>query len=156
MYAPIRGLSVPQPRGFVFAVNFGAIGLGVAMAAGVALGAPDRTTVAVVGDGGFMASGLGEFVTAVRYALDLVVVVVNDGSYGAEYHKLLEYGRDPKLSLFEWPELGALAEAVGGLSYTVRENSDLAGLRAVLATPRQRPLLIDVRIDPAARIGFHD
>lgn len=42
---------------------------------------PDRKVVAVCGDGGFMMNSQ-ELETAVRCNLDLVVIVLNDGSYG--------------------------------------------------------------------------
>jgi thiamine pyrophosphate-dependent acetolactate synthase large subunit-like protein len=92
--APWRYLHVADPLNFTHAASFGSIGLGVATAVGAAAVHPDRVTVAVAGDGGAM-MGLIEFSTAVRYRLPLVLIVVNDGAYGAEWTKLRGFGVDP-------------------------------------------------------------
>ena len=57
-----------------------AIGPGVPLAIGAALGSGQRTLL-IQGDGGLMLS-LGELATAVEYQLPLVVCVFNDGGYG--------------------------------------------------------------------------
>jgi thiamine pyrophosphate-dependent acetolactate synthase large subunit-like protein len=131
------------------------MGLGVAAAIGAACVRPEVPTVAVVGDGGFMMS-LGEFNTAVRNDLDLMVIVLNDGSYGSEYHKFRLTGLETDLSLFNWPDLATLGSGLGGRGIVVRNlENDLTGLVEAIET-RDRPLLIDVRLDPAVQIGYHD
>jgi acetolactate synthase I/II/III large subunit len=145
-------LPVRHPRGFVHTVNYAAIGLGLPTAIGAAVGAPDRPTVAVCGDGGFVLGGLTEFMTAVRHRLDLTVLVLNDGSYGAEYVQLASREMDPSISLFDWPDFGPVATAMGGFGVTVRTA---AGLRdALAATRRQHPALIDIKLDPA-QVPWH-
>jgi thiamine pyrophosphate-dependent acetolactate synthase large subunit-like protein len=39
----------------------------------------------ITGDGGFMLGGLTEFTAAVRHKVDLILIVCNDGGYGAEH-----------------------------------------------------------------------
>lgn len=147
MYEAWRALSVREPAHFVPTMNFGSIGLGLPAAIGAAYGAPDRPVVLVTGDGGFMLGGLVEFSTAVRHGVDLVVVVLNDGGYGAEHIQFRNRDMDPSLSLFAWPDLAGVAEALGGTGTTVRRLADLDGLRPLLAA-RDRPVLVDVRLDP--------
>ncbi|WP_063732852.1 thiamine pyrophosphate-binding protein [Streptomyces sp. RTd22] len=144
-----RLLRVPEPRAYVHTVNFGSIGLGMGNAVGAALGAPGRPTLLVTGDGGFMLGGLAEFGSAVRHGLDLVVVVLNDGAYGAEHIQLRNKGMDPAISTFVWPDLGPVATALGGQGLTVRNRAELDEALAAIAH-RDRPVLIDVRIDPDA------
>ncbi len=141
-------LSSTDARGFVHTVSFGSIGLGLGTAIGAAVGAPHRPTILVAGDGGFMMSGLAELTSAVRLGLDLVVVVLNDGAYGAEHVQLVRRGLDPEISTFDWPDLGPVAEALGVEGHTVR---DLDALDRALACveKRTRPLLIDIRLDAA-------
>jgi thiamine pyrophosphate-dependent acetolactate synthase large subunit-like protein len=148
-YDPLRIMHVPDPRALVLTFNFGSIGLGVPNAIGAAIGAPDRTCVVVCGDGGFMLGGLTEFNTAVREGLDLVVVVCNDGSYGAEHIQFTDRGMDPSLTVIDWPDLASVAAALGGAGVTVRTNADLARIEPALGA-RDRPLLINVMLDPAA------
>jgi len=57
------------------------------------------------------------------------------------------------LALFDWPDLGGLARALGAEALGV---SDLAGLDAVgpFLAARRGPTLVHVRIDPAAPTGY--
>lgn len=60
----------------------GAMGYGLPAAIAAALARPGRQVVALVGDGGFMMS-LPELETAVRYGLDVVILVANNAQYGS-------------------------------------------------------------------------
>lgn len=153
--APVRYLKVESPLNWIWTTSFGSIGLGMAAAIGAACADDGVPTIAVIGDGGFMMS-LSEFNTAVRYGMDLVVVVLNDGSYGAEYHTLRKAGLEVDISLFEWPDFAELGASLGGRSLTIRNmDSDIAALETAMHL-RNGPLLVDVRLDPSVIIGFHD
>jgi acetolactate synthase-1/2/3 large subunit len=103
--------------------------------------------VLVSGDGGFMLGGLTEFNTAVRHGANLIVIVVNDGGYGAEHIQFRNKDMDPSLSLFDWPDLAPVAIALGGEGITVRSSDDLpAAVQAI--RDRTKPLLINVCVDP--------
>jgi len=142
-----RIFHVEHPRFFVFGVGYGSIGLGMGEALGAAAAAEGRPTLLVTGDGGFMLGGLTEFNTAVRHKADLIVVVVNDGAYGAEHIQFRNKGMDPALSMFDWPDLAPVAIALGGEGITVRNAADLPGAAEAIRN-RSRPLLIDVHVDP--------
>ncbi|GAA3940575.1 thiamine pyrophosphate-binding protein [Actinomadura viridis] len=146
---PCRGLSVPDPSGFVFPVNFGSIGLGLASAIGAATARPDRVTLAVTGDGALMMS-LAELDTAVRRGLRLVVVVMNDGAFGYEYHNMLHRGMDVGLSLIPRPDFAALARAFGAEAVTVRTPAELDALEELVSDP-SGPVLVDARLTRAVR-----
>ncbi|XVV08850.1 thiamine pyrophosphate-binding protein [Actinoplanes sp. CA-131856] len=135
-----------EPGHFVLPANFGSIGLGMGAAIGAAAADPTRTVVMVAGDGGFMHGGVAEFATAVREHQDMIVVVCNDGGYGAEHIQFTRRGLDPSLSLFAWPDLAAVATAAGGEGFTVRDDDDLDHVAKVIAD-RRGPLLIDLRLD---------
>ncbi|MDP5182497.1 thiamine pyrophosphate-binding protein [Blastococcus sp. BMG 814] len=152
MRGPWLYLHVAEPGSFHHTVNFGSIGLGLATAVGAAFAHGDRPTIAVVGDGGAM-MGLMEFTTAVRGAVPLVVVILNDDCYGAEYTKLKDAGLDPKYSLIAWPEFADLAQSMGGHGVTVRNQQDLVRA-ADMVTRGLFPLLIDVKTDPTVDIGI--
>ncbi|MTD53113.1 thiamine pyrophosphate-binding protein [Amycolatopsis pithecellobii] len=146
----IRRFDVSRPRAWTCSfTGFGAIGNGLAVAIG--MGCADRgvPAVALVGDGSFMLGGLAEFSTAVRHGVDLIVVVCNDGCYGAEYRKLAGRGFEIEHSLFDWPDFAPVAESLGGLGCTVRSLEDLAQAEKVVGE-RDRPVLIDLKLDPAA------
>ncbi|MFF4240952.1 thiamine pyrophosphate-binding protein [Actinomadura geliboluensis] len=146
---PSRGLSVPDPRGFVFPVNFGSIGLGLASAIGAATARPERVTLAVTGDGALMMN-LAELDTAVRRGVRLVVVVMNDAAFGYEYHNMLHRGMDTGLSLIPRPDFAAVARAFGARAATVRTPGELDDLKGLIADP-SGPVLVDARLTRAVR-----
>ncbi len=82
-------------RGEVLTTDFGAVGLGRGAAIRAASVAPGKATVLVTGDGGFMMNGLAELHSAIRAGLPLIVVICNDGSYGAEYDQFVNKGVRP-------------------------------------------------------------
>lgn len=151
MRGPWTMIATQGPRSFLAPVNFSSIGLGMAHAIGAAFALPGRPIVLATGDGGFMHGGLTEFNTAIRYKLDLIVFVCNDGAYGAEVakfgHKHPERGMAPGLITFEWPDFAPLAIALGGEGVTVRSARDWALAEAAIHQ-RRGPLLIDIKLDP--------
>jgi acetolactate synthase I/II/III large subunit len=142
-------LSAPEPRDHVTSASFGSIGLGMGSAIGAAAARPDRPTVLFCGDGGFMLGNLTEFNTAVREKMDLIVVVFDDGGYGAEHVQLLDKQIDPAISLFDWPDFVHVADALGGVGTAVQSQADLDALPAIISgRDRAKPLLIKVKLDP--------
>ncbi|TQO20032.1 thiamine pyrophosphate-dependent acetolactate synthase large subunit-like protein [Rhodoglobus vestalii] len=144
---PVRGLSVPDPAGFVFSsAGFQSIGLGMGSAVGAAIGRPYRTVVLACGDGGFL-MGISELETMVRLNLPIVIVIYNDGAYGAEVH---HFGADdPHVDLvrFADTDIGAFTSGSGAKTVTVRTLDDLDVVKD-WDGHRDGPLLLDVVIDP--------
>lgn len=138
-------LRVPEPSAFIETVAFGSIGLGLATALGAAVGRPDRPTLVTVGDGG-LSMGLQELLTAVRYGLDVVVVVFNDGAYGAELAITDRIGKGHELPLLGDVNFAATAEAMGMSALRI-DTPDQLPLIAEALSRRTGPLLIDVRTD---------
>lgn len=138
---------VLQPQDFVSPVGFAAIGTGMAEAIGAAVGAGNRPTVLISGDGGFMLGGMTEFFTAVRERIDLVVIVCNDNGYGAEHIQFRNRDLDPSLSMLNWPDFGPIAEALGGKGVTIRHRNDVATAIEAIGN-RSQPVLIDIKLDP--------
>jgi acetolactate synthase I/II/III large subunit len=134
-------------RSEVPTTDFGAVGMGMGAAIGAAAFARDEPTLLVTGDGGFMMNGLAELHSAIRAGLSPIVVICNDGSYGAEYDQFLAKGLSPELSLFEWPDFAEVARALGAEGLTVTSVADVAPAVAACASPT-RPVVIDVRIAP--------
>jgi acetolactate synthase-1/2/3 large subunit len=91
----------------------GAMGYGVPAGIAAALRFPDRTVVAVAGDGDFLMNGQ-ELATAVQHNANLIVVVVDNGAYGTiRMHQEREYpGRVSATKLVN-PDFAKLAEAYG-------------------------------------------
>ena len=152
-------MSVPNPRDLVTSHGFGAIGLGMSTAIGAAVAHPTRPTVLCIGDGGYMMGGLTELSTAVHLGLDLIVIVYNAGSYGAEHIQLVTKGMDPAASLHEWPDFCAVAESMGCDTAKITSLDDIdAALEVVKNRPPGRTVLIEASTDPdvvSAIYGHH-
>lgn len=148
-------LPVPEPQALVTSHGFGSIGLGMSTAIGAAVGRPDRPTVLCIGDGGFMMGGLAELHTAVHLGLDLIVVLFNDGSYGAEHIQLFRLDMDPATSLHEWPDLTAVAQSLGCAATRVDNLEDLKAAGDLIdGRSGSQPVFIEVTIDPAMVSGL--
>ena len=147
-------IGVTSPENFVVSINVGAIGMGMGYAIGAAVARPDRKTLFLTGDGGFMMGGLAEYSSVVREGLNMITVICNDSAYGAEYIQFEDRQMNPALSTFQWPSFAAMAEAMGskGLSATSAEELEEA-LQIALAT--DGPVLIDLALDPAAMPRMH-
>src|SRR5207237_1949308 len=78
-YILLAEFPVYEPRTFLHPAGFVSMGYGLPAALGAKVAFPERTVVAVAGDGCFLMSGM-ELATAVQEQLPVVLVVVNDGS----------------------------------------------------------------------------
>jgi acetolactate synthase-1/2/3 large subunit len=144
-----RYVGVPDPSRFAFCLDFSAVGLAHGTALGAAVARPDSTTVLFIGDGGLFLT-LGELETAVREEIPLVIVVLDDGAYGAERH-YLDIARMPnRESLFATADFAAVAEALGMSAVVVESADDVARVPPVLAA-RRGPLLVDCKINGELR-----
>ncbi|KWV95750.1 thiamine pyrophosphate-binding protein [Erythrobacter sp. AP23] len=96
----------------------GAMGYGVPAAVAAALRFPQRTVVAVAGDGDFLMNGQ-ELATAVQHNADLIVILVDNSAYGTiRMHQEREFPGEDRISATRLanPDFAALAEAFGGWS----------------------------------------
>lgn len=124
----------------------GAMGYGVPAAVAAALRFPERTVVAVAGDGDFLMNGQ-ELATAAQYGVNLLVIVVDNGAYGTiRMHQEREYpGRVSGTQLAN-PDFAALGAAFGAWSATASTTAEFI---AALDEAQQRSGLrfIHVKID---------
>ena len=104
----------------------GTMGYGLPAAVAASLRFRDRTIVCVTGDGDFLMNGQ-ELATAQANACDLLVILVDNNSYGTiRMHQERDYpGRVSATSLVN-PDFAALARAFGGWAETVEETADFA------------------------------
>jgi acetolactate synthase-1/2/3 large subunit len=130
-----RLFRVAGPRRVAHAAG-GGIGQGLSMGIGAALGAPQRPTLALVGDGGLMLNA-AELPTAVQEACGLVLLVMNDRGYGI-LRNLADAQFDGRriYSDLHTPDFELLARAHGWRFHRVSTLADVeARLRAIVADP---------------------
>ena len=133
-----------RPRTFLHPAGAVAMGYGLPAALGAKAAFPDRTVVAVTGDGGFLMSGM-ELATAVQERLPVVVVLVNDNSLTLirATQERRYGGRFIGVDLCN-PDFGALARSFGTGYY--RADSDDAFETALgEALHEDRPTVVEVR-----------
>ncbi len=113
----------------------GAMGYGVPAAVAAALRFPDRRVVAVAGDGDFLMNAQ-ELATAVQHGADLLVIVIDNSSYGTiRMHQERSHpGRVAWTDLVN-PDFAAFAAAFGAWSLRVDTT---AGFAEALAEANSR------------------
>ncbi|MEV4357546.1 thiamine pyrophosphate-binding protein [Nonomuraea sp. NPDC049625] len=138
----------PQGR-FITPGGASTMGFGPAAAVGVQLARPERTVVALIGDGG-MSAQLPAVPLAVEQGAPVIFVVMNNRSHGTISDlQAAHFGRshgcdftDPAGRPYS-PDFAALAVACGADGHTVTTPAELgAALRAAVAN--RRPAVIDV------------
>ena len=130
-----RLFRVAGPRRVAHAAG-GGIGQGLSMGIGAAIGAPQRPTLALVGDGGLMLNA-AELPTAVQEACGLVLLVMNDRGYGI-LRNLADAQFDGRriYSDLHTPDFELLARAHGWRFHRVTTLEGVAArLRAIVADP---------------------
>src|SRR5206468_12686216 len=86
----------------------------------------DRPVVAVAGDGDFLMNGQ-ELATAAQYGADLLVIVIDNASYGTiRMHQERDYPERISATELKNPDFAALARAYGGWAETVERTRDFA------------------------------
>lgn len=122
------------------------IGFGLPGALAAKLAQPERTVAAVVGDGG-LTSLPGELLTAARYQIPVLILVMNNGMYAMEYNGMVRQGLAPLETTLNNPDFALLAEACGVAGVSVSRVDQLEeALQRALAMGR--PVLLDVAVAP--------
>ncbi len=108
----------------------GAMGYGVPAAVAAARRYPDRTVVALAGDGDFLMNGQ-ELATAVQYGCNLLVILVDNGAYGTirMHQERMFPGRISGTTLHN-PDFAALARAFGGWAERVETTAQFSAALA--------------------------
>lgn len=141
-FLPCRG-----PLQFLSAVNFGAMGFGFPAALAAKLVYPQRTVLAVQGDGDFLMT-VQDLETAVREKIGVKLLVVNDNSYRVlAFRQRVQFGGHVYGSEHGNPDLMKLAESFHVPAWRLRELGEVEpALQAFLA--ESGPALLEVVTDP--------
>ncbi len=136
-------------RGFrtQLAPTSGTMGYGMPAAIAAKLCYPDRTVVAIAGDGDFMMNGQ-ELATAMQYRANIIVIVVNNGIHATiRMHQEREYpGRVIGTDMIN-PDFVALAQAHGCQGELVTKTDQFAAAFERAKTA-DRPALIEICVAP--------
>ncbi len=148
-------LVVNPPLSFHSALAMGPMGFAVGAVVGAKLGAPDKTCLAVCGDGAFMMHG-AEISTAAQYRIGAIWIVLNDNDLS-----MVSQGMEALFDAPSWrgyyklgaPDLAKFAEGLGAHAATIGLDQGPEAFRAALQDALKRsatgePQVIVVHIDP--------
>lgn len=129
------------------AISFGAMSYGFPLAMGAKLGAPDRQVICVEGDGGF-AMVMQDIETAVRYNIDVNVLIYNNFSHGTQKLRQARIFDERYLGTdVDNPHFDRIAEEFGAHGERVESPEELPGaIRRTLTV--DGPSVLDVIVDP--------
>ena len=129
----LSDLPVLTPRSYLVPADYQAMGFGIPAAVAAKLACPERQVVAVVGDGGFLMTGL-ELLTAQRAGACPTVLLFHDGALGSIHQaQRMAYRRTHGTRLAE-PQLEHLARAVGMAYHRIDHDGQIdEALDAALA-----------------------
>ena len=121
----------------------GTMGYGFPAAVGAQLGNPDRTVVAIVGDGGFQMT-LSELATAALHRLPVKIVVLDNRYLGMvrQWQNLFFDNRLSGVDLEGNPDFVKLAEAYGAKGLHLRRTADIDKIVAQALEYNEGPCLI--------------
>ncbi len=137
-------------------VDFGAIGSALPAAIGIAKARGDGKVALIEGDGSIMMH-VQELETIRRQGIQMLVAIINDGGYGAEFHKFRANEIDPSGAIHGRGDLAAVATGLGLRGANVSALGRMEGLfrehstaehRGALGYPHRRP-------DPVTRLPPH-
>jgi acetolactate synthase-1/2/3 large subunit len=127
----------------------GSLGWAFPASIGIKCGLPHRPVVCFTGDGGLWYH-LSELETAVRYGINIVVVVLNNSELAFDSH-ILDHsfgGASKDLSRFLPINFADVAKSIGAMGIRVENPSEIEG-SVERALSAGRPCVVDVVSDPS-------
>lgn len=152
------------PREIQSSLSMGPMGFAVGAVVGAKLGRPDRTCVALTGDGAFLMHG-AEVSTAQHYKIGAIWVVLHDDdlrmvSQGMEHY--FPDSKDPdvwnQLYRLGRPDLVKLAEGLGADAYGVSSPAEMAAIMPKVLTRANsegRPQVVVAHINPKSSPPYY-
>lgn len=141
-----------KPRTLLTSGGLGTMGYGLPAAIGVKLAKPDCPVINITGDGSFQMN-MQEIATAVAYKIPLIVVILNNNTYGMvrQYQSLFYNKRYYATDLDANPDFVALAQSFGAAGLRVENEKDFDPIfKQALA--EKRPVIIDIKTDKDEKV----
>lgn len=138
-----------NPKSYIDSGYSGNLGFAFPTALGAKVGNPDKPVICVSGDGGFMYNS-SEISTAVKYGINLVTVIYNDGHYGNVARDLDDDFGGAYETDFVNPDFVKLAEAYGAVGLRAKDPFDVANV-IPKALAMNKPVFIDVPVSRVPR-----
>lgn len=126
----------------------GTMGFGMPAAIGAQCGCPEKTVLAIVGDGGFQMTQ-AELATAVIHALPIKIVLINNNYLGMvrQWQNLFYQNRLSGVDMEGNPDFVRLAESYGCRAIRIRRSGDVRRKVAEALSYNDGPCLVDVEVE---------
>ncbi|HET7658196.1 MAG TPA: pyruvate oxidase [Bacillales bacterium] len=140
-----RYFKMTTDQDFLISSTLGTMGCALPGAIAAKMACPDRQVVGVSGDGGF-SMVMQDFLTAVRYKLPILFVVLNNEKIGMIKYEQQQIGSVEYLTDLESFDFAQFAEICGGKGFRVEKFDDLKPAFEK-AKASNAPVIVDVLIE---------
>ena len=142
---------IPAKRGQMYSCSgtLASMACGLPYTSAAQIAFPDRQCVAFVGDGGFSML-MAELVTAVKYKLPIIVVVIKNNTLGQIKWEQMVFLGNPEYAVDLEPiDFVKVAEACGAIGFRIDDPKECGAiLDQALAANIGKPVLIEAVVDP--------
>jgi acetolactate synthase-1/2/3 large subunit len=142
-----------HPRTFLTSGGLGTMGFGLPAAIGAQVAFPGKTVVDIAGDGSIQMN-IQEVATAVQYKLPVKIVILNNIVLGMvrQWQEFFYDRRYSHTCVSVQPDYVKLAEAYGAAGLRATKPAEVKGVLKEAMKIKDRPVLIDFRVDPAENV----
>ncbi len=127
-------------------MGFASMAWTVGAAIGVALAAPGKPVICIVGDGALLMSA-HELTTAVQCKIPIIYIVLNDQAYGTCKHGQKLAGAESIGADLPPINFALYAKSIGANGVAVKSLDDLCSISLSKLSALNKPTLIDIHID---------
>nr|MDQ3853316.1 thiamine pyrophosphate-dependent enzyme [Thermoproteota archaeon] len=145
-----RFINIREGMKFSVSGTLASMACGLPYAIAAQLAYPERQCIAFVGDGGF-AMLMSEFATAVQYNLPIKVIILKNNTLGMIRWEQMAFLGNPEFGVeFSPIDFAKIAEACGGIGYTIKEPDDIKPImkKAMSDNTIRKPTIIEAYVDP--------
>ena len=141
------------PRYWISSGGAGTMGYGFPAAIGAQLANPDKTVIAIVGDGGFQMT-LCELSTAVIQRLPIKILLINNNYLGMvrQWQNMFYDNRLSGVDLEGNPNFVKLAESYGCKGFRIKRSADVRRVLKEALAYNDGPCLIDAEVEKETNV----
>jgi thiamine pyrophosphate-dependent acetolactate synthase large subunit-like protein len=142
-----RNFRIKGTQRFTLSGGLASMAYGLSAAIGAKLAFPQKQVIALCGDGGF-AMLMGDFATAVKYQLNIKVVIFNNSKLGLiQMEEEAKSGNPEYETELQNPDYTIFAQSCGGEGFTIKSMDELKSILPN-ALKSKKPCVFNVFINP--------